>query len=528
MAERRGHRYGAAVVGWAEKAGVIRLAACPLDGDIVVSAAGGAATGSDDASLGARTMKSASVDRSAATDASSDDIRQGVDALMSDIAGAKELQIALVAPAGMMMHRPTSLPDADAQTTEQMVQLQLESWMPGQAERFTPGWSRGSGDGIGWIVLAGQRLVDRAKQLELQAADDMVGVALVSIETSLAAWVMSHVKPAAPVLAIHVEQRHTTLALTDAHGLIGASSFDAGAESWQAEGDDTAGRDAWVIMLTDAVRRMTAGEDESPAPKLTPTSSSTRTPTRTPTQVVWFGELLPAGMTGGVLDLPRVNRTGGLGRRDAADLRDAAALAEGAALSLRVDALPHIWVSGNPRRQVKQRTIPKWAYAVAGIWLVGACGAMIAMDIQAAAALQQKVDENPALTARTDTLDRDLALARHLEAKGPTPFAVVEELIRITSKFAPKEMHFDADGRIEMRGQAGSPEEVSKLLVELSAGKTIEAVQLRSQRMANNKLEYDILIQTARPFFDAVVTPPDVKSDGDQSKGKDKKKGAGS
>ena len=156
-----------------------------------------------------------------------------------------------------------------------------------------------------------------------------------------------------------------------------------------------------------------------------------------------------------------------------------------------------------------------WFAAAAAAVLAGAA-ALAWSDLSAAARLDDALEARPALAEAEATLSSDAALQRWLEAGGPTPLAVLDEVTALLGGTVPESLRVSSD-TVELEGTVDDPSQIDALVERLAGAQTFTAVRLqRTQRVSDREFRYAIEAEPVDRFYEAFARPPAEDDDAEE------------
>ncbi|MEM6332669.1 MAG: PilN domain-containing protein [Planctomycetota bacterium] len=377
---------------------------------------------------------------------------------------AASASVALAVPADVVLYRKLDLPAADQDATLQMVESQLQSQFPEGQGRLRAGWARAN-SGVHAVGIK-----DSVAAASTQAIDEVTF--LVPAGIAAAALVSDVVLSEEPMTVVCVEPIATTIATITPHGLATIQVVDLGS-------DDLTDADAcqrWVRETGEVAthsRTVMVGKAPEHA-----TTSLARILADEPTALTDVDASLPEGL--------------------------AAQLAAGAAIAAAQPDWPVIRLAA-PRTQ-HQSVIPRpWWPAVAMLVCIFITAtATVLADLsradRQAAAINDAEIQGTAVTALNDRLQ----LMRFLEQRGPLPLAILDELVHLTPRGMPfKGISYAADGRVNISGEVDDARELAGLIEALNKAKTLDNVELKSQKQSNRRISFEIVASTSDRFTGA-------------------------
>ncbi len=393
----------------------------------------------------------------------------------------KRWPIALALPTGRTLHRRIELPDADAETTAQLVAVRAEAWLPGHGGEVLYGWEgpdeRGAaGRAPGRWVTA----VPRDAVAPVEAALSRLGGA---------AGVLSYAASDATAWSAGLDARGTTLlvapgatqtaaVLTDGSRLLAVANVD---------GTPTESPSVWLADLEDALLTM-RGEPGVGGNGAWP--------------VTWAGAGVNDRETGAWAEAL------GLRHLKVVNASPDQCLARGAARAALGATWPTV-VMDDPAARNAVKPVSVKAWVAAGVALAAALGLWAWSDLNAAAAIEAARDQHPTLRQEQAELTRQLSLYEFLEKRPPTVLAMLDEFTDKASGFNFKVMHYDADGDLELTGVLNSANAIGTFVSELSQMRTLDSAQLRSQKNeGRDQVAYEIVAKPSTRFFEAFVPAP--------------------
>ena len=401
--------------------------------------------------------------------------------------------VALGALVGVL-HR-LDLPPADTATMPKLIEAQLETLIPGQAEHLRWGWQRETEGGPVLVVAAARRrleaLLDAAALDAEPSTITTPAAALHQVFTTCCG------EDDRQRLHVVVRQPGRCYLLSYlAGGLVSLDTIDLGSAGGDASSEAIA---AIVRQHIDATYAET-GVDVLQRGYFTLVGEAS--PTAEEVSAFEKTLELPHRRADGLLRLP------GLDRITAANL-----IAVGAALGAARPGHTINLTAGEAMAHgdsVYRPSRSRWIAAAA--LLLGALVLLYVSDTQRAERLETAVETSGVEAKDLTALNTDLAVARYLETSGPGFLAILDEFGHHTEGFMVDEIRFERDGTFTMRATAGSAEQVNQLAVKLADMKTLTSVRIRNQVVKDrDKIEYTLIAEPSPRFF-APFAPPREQS----------------
>lgn len=390
------------------------------------------------------------------------------------------------------LHRRITRPRANDATVQKMLDLWLESQFADQAGQLRYGWCRADEAGALWVHVLNASAVEEAKAM-LPSGATFGGV--VSPEMAMAAlWREAGDGESAAVLRWGGQD--ASLMFLSGDGRVGSLVG--------VEPDGLEDRAMTAAALQEALGE--ALQDAPPAVR----PGKLLLPDPTPDDVrqcasswamvaVNVREVVSLG-----LDDPQPGMWYAAGAALALVERNAAVVG---AIDARV------------MRARSNRRAATWA-AVAAAWLVVAVVGLYFSTLHAASRLSDDAAAAAPASEALVRLDRQTALARYLESRGPTALAVLDDVAQRTRQTLFDEVRFASDGELNLRGKVRSADDVSKLVTDLAEATTLEAVQLVQQKqVSREEIEFHIVAQPSKRFAGAFVAPKPEANGADEAEG---------
>lgn len=394
-----------------------------------------------------------------------------------------------------VLHR-LDLPPADADTTAKLIEAQLETLIPGQAEHVSWGWQRASADGPVLVVTAARRRLDALlEQVAFDALPAVIGNPALALHQVFATCCDVGDRKGLAVIASQHDRCHL---LTYIDGQLGSldtiNVAGAGAEG---------SADALAAVIKQHLDAAESERSENAAPPGNFTLIGEEPPSGERVSAFEKALASPYRRADGLLKLSGLDRitTGNL-----------VAVGSAIAAAKPRDTINLAAAAATPSNESAYRpTRGRWIAAAA--LLVGALVFLYVSDTRKAERLESTVESSNVEAKDLATLNTDLAVARFLEKSGPGFLAILDEFGHRTEGFMVDELRFERDGTFTMRATARSAEEVNRLATKLADMKTLTSVRVRNQVAKDrDKIEYTLIAQPSPRFFQPFAPPPAKKS----------------
>jgi len=351
-----------------------------------------------------------------------------------------------------LLYQRLDLPAADRDATQQMVAAQVEAFLPGRTSQFKWTWDRCEGTNKVWFAAA------RREAIEQPARDH--NASIIATMTAVAAG-LRVVLPdmLGRFVVLYPNGDSTAMLIMHDSDLISGCVLEPGLEAWRARPG------ACAIQAREALDAEGAAD--------------------APTRLLFLGE--------GIDPRPIAERLGlKVFLPEASPNLDAVA-AIGAALTLMGEANPaldltqRVHVPRNaaaPGKRTRRWLIAWIALAVAGLYLV---------DLYRAGRVENEAAALLVKNKTTGDASRRLVVARHLDSLGPTALVVFDEVCTAaTDQVQLSDWRFGHREGIRFSASAQNADELNKFLEGLNKAASLEQVELVSQKIANNKCEFEI------------------------------------
>lgn len=147
-------------------------------------------------------------------------------------------------------------------------------------------------------------------------------------------------------------------------------------------------------------------------------------------------------------------------------------------------------------------------WIAAAVLLLGGLTLLYISDLRRADALDQAVQDAGLQATDLNTLNTDLAVARHLETAGPSFLAILDELSHQTQGFMVDEIRYERAGQFTLQATGQSADQVNQLAAKLAAMRTLTSVRIRNLAADdNNQIQYTLVALPASRFFQAFAPP---------------------
>ena len=398
-----------------------------------------------------------------------------------------------------VLHRTLDLPQAEDSTVAKMVEAQLEVLLPARSQLFAWDWddapSRSDGPGRSvWVCAARQDAVEQARRSAEAAGRRPRGVVPTSV--AMAAAVPRLIKDLPTRCAVvDVANSCTTVLVLDDGELAGCAVIEPQDDQWAGQL-----REAYESQVSHLPRDQRPGkcvliQRSADAPDLT----------ELVTQSLKL-ETIPASLPKGLAPSDMAAAGAAMTLIEPAHPAIALAETEESATEVRQDAVKRR--SATPRR------------ALVALWLVAVIITMYLADRHEANWLNDAIAKiNPAVAGRGG-FTRQIAMGRYLEKIGAAPLDVLDEISSLTSnEIIFSSFQYSHVEGVRLSGTAPSTDKLHELLKILADAETLEAVELKGQKMDKKKCLFEI----AAKLSDRYV--PGVKRKArDKDEDKDKKK----
>ncbi|MEM7624206.1 MAG: hypothetical protein AAF333_01115 [Planctomycetota bacterium] len=390
-----------------------------------------------------------------------------------------------------VLHR-LELPPADSATTLKLIDVQLETRIPGQAEHVRWGWRRESADGPVLVVTAARRRLDALMgRTSLDPMPTLIGTSALALHQLLTACCSAEDRQDLTLIARHDRNCHLLMYRSGRLGLLETIELDPS--------EDSASPDAVATTIRQHLEASTsAGGGKSLSRGI----------------FTLIGESMPSAELVSVfekaLGRPHRRADGLLGLSGLDRLTTTSLIAVGTAIAA---ARPHDAINLAPYsadllgESAYRPTPSRWI--AAAVLLVAALVLLYVSDHRKAARVERAVETSGVEATGLASLNIDLEVARFLEKSGPGFLAILDEFGHRTEGFMVDEIRFERDGTFTVRATARSAEEINQLAAKLADMKTLTSVRVRNQLVKDrDKVEYTLIAQPSMRFFAPFAPPP--------------------
>lgn len=431
-----------------------------------------------------------------------DDPRGEVQNLLQQLpAEDRGLPLVLTPADGVGIYRRINVPATDDAVLDKIVAAQVETMLPGGAEKVRWGWSHAGADDAIWIHALSQAEVDQALSV---LPEGVQPAALLADTMAVARLALTTHDSNLPLFCLAVGAQRSALILAGHNRLIRVCEFDGGSEaiSHDAASD-------WQHQLRDLAEEVLS----SLPPGQRPAECHCLCHPASATKVRNAAEH--------ALGLPAREWaiTGDLTSAQAQP--PAVLLAASAAASCISPRTPTIAIAEQRDTASLDHKLRRYAIAAALWLLIALCGLYLS-DRYHAAKVESLLTDGTLEQEQIDQLDMQIGIARYLEQSGPIPLAIMDEIGQKIPGYMFEEFSYERDGRIRLSGTRKDGNQIGELTNQLAAMQTLLGVQLQGQSRAGNKFRYDIVANAKPTFFGAFVPPPPQEpseQDADSKKG---------
>jgi hypothetical protein len=199
--------------------------------------------------------------------------------------------------------------------------------------------------------------------------------------------------------------------------------------------------------------------------------------------------------------------------------KDSAALpAAGAAIACLESRSPAInLLEPAPEKPAGRRAWRRPALLAAAALLIVA--GLYLVDLLGAARAEPGIEDPDQRRAAMAALDRQIALGRYVEAAGPPPLALLDDI----AGAAPRGLilthwSYSRRGGVSIQGTSSGDQQLHDFVVALQKSPAIDAVELGSQKAAGgNKVEFDIDLEPVAYFVPPAPEEPEEPKEPEQA-----------